>query len=218
MTELKTDFGYFNRDCLAIVAACADNPDMVARVAVFVELTIRQWFWQMPAAMATVDEFGAESKYLFGAKRAGYRYIQANKQALLADVQAYHEKKIDLDTLILRFLAIPNLGIVKASFLAQMTVGDGACLDMHNVASLGLNDQTFRLSKKLTVDTINKKIRAYNAVWREFGDSAYWWNSWCDGLAMNSFKRLTPSLAWIAERLQDGNHVSEMHRTLILGE
>lgn len=209
---------YFHRDCLAIVAAATDNPDIVARTATFTLLTIRQWFALVPPQLLDVDAKGKDSAFLFGSKRGGYVFIQEHKRALLGHVQAYHAGKLDLDGVILRFLEIPGLGIVKSSFLAQMLVGDGACLDMHNLEWLGLSESAFRLSKKLTVPTVVRRIATYNAAWRAHGDSAWWWNSWCDGLAARSGARMVQTLGWIADRIGNGAEVSALHRVTILGE
>ena len=209
---------YFHRDCMAIVNAAIDNPDIVARTATFTLCTIRQWFALVPPQLTDIDRNGAESTFLFGSKRGGWLYVQEHKRELLKNVQSYHAGKLDLEGLILRFLAIPGLGIVKTSFLAQMLVGDGACLDMHNLEALGLPNTTFRLSKGLKVANVVKRIATYNAVWRAHGDSAYWWDTWCDTLAARSGARMGRTLGWIADRIGNGAEVSALHRVAVLGE
>lgn len=174
---------HYSRDCLPIVAASQASVEIFQRAAIFTSLTIRQLFVTIPLQMADVELNGVESRFLFGPKRDAWRYIAANRESLWHAARSCHAGQIDLDSLVLEFLAIPGLGIVKASFLAQLTTGQGACIDAHNLRELGLDETAFRLSKKLTFPTIRKRIQAYNAVWRCRGDSAYWWNLWCDGVA-----------------------------------
>lgn len=204
-TARATD--HFKADCLPIVRAVQKSPEIWARAAVFVILTIRQMFTLMERQMAEVDDVGADAKALFGWKRSAYRYIQAHKYELWQRAKLAKSGQITLNDLIQDYLAIPGLGIVKASFLAQLTVGDGACIDAHNLRVLGLNTEAFKTPKTLLAGTIRKRIEAYNAVWRVTGDSATWWNLWCDGLAVTR-----PT--WFA----NGAEVSALHRKCILGK
>lgn len=173
---------YFHHDCIEIANASLQDLDVFKNVGALVLLSIRQPFIVMPQQMADVWEKGRDSAFLFGHKRHGFDFIQTHAvrlQRLAREVK----QSGDLDSYILALLECPNLGIVKASFFAQMTVADGACLDSHNLARLGLAETAFRLPKTLKIDSVHKRIRAYNAVWRMEGDSAYWWNSWCDHVA-----------------------------------
>ncbi len=82
-----------------------------------------------------------------------------------------------------------------------MTVCQGACLDSHNLKALGLDVNTFKTPKSLTVKTIALRITVYNATWQAIGDSAHWWNGWCDFIAT-----LYP------KRFANGAAVSALHR------
>lgn len=195
---------HFENDARWIASKVQESPDNLVSTAVLVLLTIRQPFYGISAQVTDVRTKGATSSYLFGMKRDGYRYAVENKASLHNAVKDRVAGKITLDALILRFLEIPGLGIVKASFLAQMAVCEGACLDTHNLLALGLHAQTFKTPKTLQVATIARKIAAYNAVWRAIGDSAHWWNGWCDFVAT-----LYPA------RFTDGAAVSAFHRLAI---
>lgn len=195
---------HYTRDCLPIVAASQASVDTFQRAAIFTSLTIRQMFVTIPLQMVDVESNGVDSRFLFGPKRDAWHYIAANRETLWHAAKACRAGQIDLDSLILEFLSIPGLGIVKASFLAQLTTGQGACIDAHNLRELGLDENAFRLSKKLTVGTIRKRIQAYNSVWRCRGDSAYWWNLWCDRVAVRR-------PAWF----ESGRECSALHRVIL---
>jgi len=195
----------FDIDCLPIVARAQDSADSFPGIGALVLCSIRQPFAIMPIQMADVARNGASARSLFGWKSAGFAYIQANKVALHRAAVGAYGKAEELDNLIMRYLAIPGLGIVKASFLAQMTVGAGACLDSHNLASIGLNLLTFRTPKKLKESSIRKRLTAYNAAWQAVGSSAAWWDSWCEGMAARRD-------SWF---LRGAAQVSALHRLAI---
>lgn len=200
---------HFARDCLPIAAACLDSPDMVARAGCFTLLTIQQWLALVPRAFDDVMVNGAESRFAWGNKRNGVAYVLANKTLLHRAVERFHDNN-DLDSLLLEYMAIPGLGIVKASFLAQLTVANGACLDVHNLRALGLDINIFKTPKTLKPEFIMKRLRTYNATWRAHGDSAFWWDSWCDAYAARAQAK-SPI------KYQNGSEVSRVHR-VILGD
>jgi hypothetical protein len=199
--QTENQMSHFDHDARVIAREARESVDVFFWIAVFVILTIRQPFHTMRVQMADVRAKGAESRYLFGWKRQAFRFLAEHKAELQGAAIACHAGKLSLDSLIQEYLRIPGLGIVKASFLAQMTVEDGACLDTHNLRSLGLSESAFKTPKTLKPETIAQRISAYNAVWRNIGDSAHWWNSWCDMVAT-----LYPA------RYGNGAEVSGLHR------
>jgi len=202
---MLTTENYFARDCLRIVEKAQVSPDTVADVGCFVLLTIQQWLALVPRAMEDVRKNGVDSRFAWGNKKAGVAYVIANKTELHhCAVETYHGR-MTLDSLILHYLAIPGLGITKAQFLAQMTVGDGACLDMHNLRELGLSEAAFKTPKTLKVASIMKRIETYNAIWRAGNrDSAYWWNHWCNSYAIRKQAKSPIKYA-------NGSEVSRVH-------
>ena len=176
--------GHFDRDAIPIVAFSQESAENWARVASFALLTIRQMFVTMPKQMSELDRDGSACRYLYGWKADSFAFIHAHKREMWDNARAFMAGRIDLDSLILAYLAIPGFGIVKASFLCQMTVGNGACLDSHNLDRMGLRLDSFNCAKSLTVQTVRLRIKAYNRVWSSQGDSAYWWDSWCNYVAI----------------------------------
>jgi hypothetical protein len=199
---------HFYRDCTRIVRYSQSSPDAWADSACFTMLTIQQWLALVPRALDDVRISGPQSRFAWGNKRKGIEYILANKRGLWKSARAFKAGKIGLDDLILDYLAIPGLGIVKASFLAQLTVGDGACLDVHNLRAMGLDLDSFKTSKSLKVESIRKRIAVYNAAWRALGDSAYWWDTWCDSYAARA-------QAKSPYKYKDGAEVSNAHNIII---
>ncbi len=198
---------YFEKDCLDIAGAARANLGVFFDVGCLVLLSIRQPWQGMPAQLRDVKAKGRDSAYLFGFKRDGFDYLTAQAPRLQAIANATHASG-DLDAAIRAYLEIPGLGIVKASFLAQMTIGQGACLDTHNLVRLGLPETAFRTPKTLSGAAIDKRIAAYNATWQAVGDSAFWWNSWCDYLATRT-----------RNAFESGDAVSKTHRLpLILNQ
>jgi hypothetical protein len=176
---------YFANDCIPLACEARHSDKVFLEVATLVLLSIQQPWYGMPRQFADVRNNGRDSVYLFGAKRAGFDYVAEHARALRIDAQIAYDKK-DLDALVMRFLDVPCLGLAKASFLAQMTMADGACLDVHNLRSLGLDATALRLSKTLTIASKARKVSTYNSAWQSKGDSAFWWDSWCEGLLTRS--------------------------------
>jgi hypothetical protein len=192
---------YFQTDCLEVASAARHSDKVFVDTATMVLLSIQQPWQGVPAQFAHVRAHGRDSVYLFGAKRAGFDYVVEHAQALRIDAQIAHDTK-NLDALLMKYLAIPGLGLVKASFLAQLTIADGACIDLHNARRLGLTPNDLKLPKTLKDASRLAKISAYNATWRAHGDSEYWWNSWCDNMVGTSYNK----------RLASGAQVSAIHR------
>ncbi len=192
---------YFETDCLDVSIEARRHNRTFVETGAMVLLSIQQPWQGMPAQFAHVREHGRDSVYLFGAKRKGFDYLTEHAQELREyAVKCFYEH--DLDALVMRYLDIPCLGLAKASFLAQLTINQGACLDIHNLRRLGLAPSDVLLPKTLTNKTKAKKVSAYNSAWQAVGDSAYWWNSWCDNMVGTSYNK----------RLTSGAQVSALHR------
>jgi len=204
----------FATDCLWIMERAQASADTFPGIAALVLLSIQMPFYRIPLMVRDVAENDYAAKSLWGWKSNGLHYVRAHKRELHASAQRFARGEIDLDSLILDYLAIPGMGIVKASFMAQLTVGDGACLDTLNLRTLGLSEEAFKLSKSLTVKTVRARIHAYNSVWRGVGDSAHWWDAWCELVAKRSFNILGRSIGKPGSAAHD---VSALHRLAITG-
>tara|TARA_R110000796_G_scaffold210082_2_gene326353 strand:+ start:1055 stop:1648 length:594 start_codon:yes stop_codon:yes gene_type:complete len=196
----------YNRDCKTIAKFAMKNPDNLARVTTFVLTTIQAGLATTRNQMLDIDEHGADSKYLWGNKRAGYEYMQEHKAVIFAAIKAA-VKAGDAVGAIDVLTNVPNLGIVKAAFVAQMCGLDVACIDSHNCDRLGLARTALKFPKGVKPETKRKKITDYVALTQRTGGSEYWWNTWCEYVAGNRANK----------SLSTGNEVSMFHVVAVMG-
>jgi hypothetical protein len=172
----------YNRDMPLLRAHALASPDGLVDVIAFVLSTIQQPLASCARQMADIRAHGAASVYLFGSKRAGYEYAVEHREVLFAAVV----KAVEVGDVVgaVDVLAnVPGLGVVKASFVAQIVGLEVACLDSHNLKRLGLPETAFRLSKGVKPATKRAKIAAYVQACGDTGGAEYWWNSWCSHVA-----------------------------------
>lgn len=174
----------YKRDCKKIARYALKNPDNLVRVATFVLTTIQAGLATTHNQMLDIDKNGADSKYLWGSKRQGYEYLQAHKQ-ILFDAMKDAVKHDDIVGAVDILTRVPCLGIVKASFVAQMIGLDVSCIDSHNCDRLGLARTALRFSKKVKPEVKRKKIEDYITFTQQTGGAEYWWNTWCNYVAGN---------------------------------
>jgi len=162
------------------------NPDKLLDVGTMVLLSIRMQWVGVGNQMIDVRKNGSKSKCLWGFKRDGYIYLRDNRKRLYQHVRDYRAGRIWLDDLMREFLKVPGLGLPKAGFLCQLTVGDGGCLDMHNLERFGLDASTLIIPKRRNVSeqmqVIDDYISHYLHTCLACGGSEKLWNDWCHWL------------------------------------
>jgi len=178
----------YDRDMPLMRAHALASPSGFVDVVAFVLCTIQQPLQSVRRQMDDLRANGAESKYLFGSKRAGYAYAVAHAATLHAAMKAAVKANDTIGAIDI-LTNIPGLGVVKASFVAQIIGFEVACLDGHNLARLGLAESAFKLAKTVKPETKRKKIAAYVKACADTGGARYWWNSWCDYVAGNKANR-----------------------------
>ena len=178
----------YDRDMPLMRAHALASPKGLTDVVAFVLCTIRQPLQSVRQQMTDIRANGAESKYLFGAKRAGYEYTVEHAAVLHAAVVKAVEVNDTIGAVDV-LSNVPGLGIVKASFVAQICGLEVACLDSHNLVRLGLPETAFKLAKTVLPVTKRKKIAAYVAACGSTGGARYWWDTWCDYVAGNKANR-----------------------------
>ena len=178
----------FDRDMPQMRAHALRSPDGLVDIIAFVLCTIQQPLQSVARQMADVRTNGAASKYLFGSKRDGYQYAVDHKHILHAALLAA-DANADAIGFVDVMSNVPGLGIVKASFVAQICGFETACLDTHNLKRLGLAETAFKLAKSVKPDTKRKKIADYLALCVSTGGSRFWWNAWCATVAGNRANR-----------------------------
>lgn len=182
----------FDRDMPLLRAHALSCPQGLVDVIAFVLCTIQQPLQSVAKQMADIRANGAEARALFGSKRGGYTYAVEHKEVLFAAVSKGAEVG-DVVGTVDALLAIPGLGVVKASFVAQICGLEVACLDTHNLRALGLSESAFKLPKGLKADTRRAKVAAYIALCCETGGSRHWWNTWCATVAGSKYNRSLPT-------------------------
>lgn len=198
---------YYSRDVAAISSHALATPAGLVDVIAFTLTTIRQPLASCVRQMSDVRLNGAAARSLFGSKSAGYAYAVEHAFGLHAAMVACVESG-DVVLAVDILSAIPGLGVVKASFVAQMLGLEASCLDSHNLARLGLKEDAFKLPKGLKPETKRAKIAAYLAVCAEHGGARYWWNTWCDYVA----EKAGPN-----KSLATGDIVSAFHVSAVIG-
>ena len=174
----------YDRDMPLMRAHALASPQGLTDVIAFVLATIQQPLQSVANQMRDIRLNGAQSKYLFGSKRIGYTYALNHQEVLFAAVTKACELN-DVVGAVDVLSNVPGLGIVKASFVAQICGLEVACLDTHNLKALGLAETAFKLAKSVKPETKRGKIDRYVEICRETGGSKHWWNTWCATVAGN---------------------------------
>ena len=170
------------------------GPDALVNTGLFVLLTIQAGLSTVRGSMVKVERDGYAADCLWGKKSDGYEYLQDNAEYLygklyhIADTKGYESVEACADVIQL-FMQVPNLGMVKAAFLAQCLGFNVACIDSHNIKRLGISPNLAK-SPPATMKpaTVRKKVEQYVELTQVEG-SEYWWNTWCEYVAGNRANR-----------------------------
>lgn len=181
------------------------SPHDLLGLGAFVLLTIRQPLRRVPRALADVRRHGRQSRWLFGHKVRGFAYLAEHKVSLFAEASAAIDTK-DAERALWAFVDVPNLGLVKAGFVAQCLGLSVGCLDTHNLERFGLDAESLRCRKEWSRARKARAIANYLDLCGRFGGAEYLWDSWC---------------AYVADRQLDlfagidADSISELHVTAI---
>lgn len=189
----------YNRDMPVMAKHGLSSPDGLVDIVTFVLCTIQQPLQQVGNQIVDIRANGADSKYLFGAKRNGYQFILDNKNTIYDGILEC-KKHNDVIGVVELLTTIPSLGMVKAGFVAQCLGFNVACIDSHNLDRLGMARSALRLAKGIKPELKRKKIADYVAFCQEKG-AKYWWDTWCNYVADKGTNK----------RLKTGDEVSAYH-------
>ena len=197
----------YNRDVKEIKSFVRwGGTDAFVNTGLFVLLTIQAGLSTVKGSMEKVSIDGVKANCLWGKKDEGYKYLIKHGDYLrsemykIADAKGYNSVEACADVVEL-FMQVPNLGMVKASFLAQCLGFNVACIDSHNVKRLGINPNLVKTPPKaMKPETARRKVEEYIVLTQREG-SKYWWNTWCEYVAGNKANR----------KLTTGNVVSKFH-------
>ena len=182
----------YREDVAAIEAHVAASPAGLVDVIEFVLCTIQAGLSTVKAQREDIAQHGLKSKFLWGKKSDGLEYARTHASYLWGKLHHLKEKgRNDPETIAqatLLLMDVPNLGMVKASFVLQCIGFNTACIDSHNLTRLGLKPSAVKVSDKLSPKARKAKVLSYIALCQEQG-SEYWWNSWCEYVAGNRANR-----------------------------
>jgi len=195
----------YKRDNKKIAQFILKDADNTVIGITFVLGTIQNALSNVGKFMDGVANGGADSIAMTG-KRNGYLYAVEHKYVLHEALKAavkHNDPVGAIDVLT----NVPNLGIVKAAFVAQLVGLDVACLDSHNLDRLGLNRAALKFAKTVKPETKLKKIQDYVHLTQVTGGTEYWWDTWCNYVAGNRGNK----------KLTTGDMVSKYHADCIIG-
>tara|TARA_B110000285_G_scaffold139944_1_gene156649 strand:+ start:1147 stop:1857 length:711 start_codon:yes stop_codon:yes gene_type:complete len=183
----------YKRDVQEIINIC-DNKKSVLPVVTFTLCTIQAGLSTCKAQIEDVNKLGANSRFMWGLKGDGYNYAKQN-DAYLWGKMNHIKDTMGLDSVeacvevVRLFMNVPNLGMVKASFVAQMFGFNVSCIDSHNIKRLGLKPSVVQTPpSKMSEGGKLKKVTAYVEMCQLEG-TAYWWDTWCEYVAGNRANR-----------------------------
>ena len=195
----------YKRDNKKIAEFILQDADNTVIGITFVLGTIQNALSNVGKFMDGVANEGADS-IAMTMKRNGYLYAVEHKHVLHEALKAavkHNDPVGAIDVLT----NVPNLGIVKAAFVAQLVGLDVACLDSHNLDRLGLDRAALRFAKTVKPETKRKKIQDYVHLTQVTGGTEYWWDTWCNYVAGNRGNK----------KLTTGDMVSKYHADCIIG-
>jgi hypothetical protein len=154
---------------------CQKSPQHMINAGLMALLSARQQWSGIGSQMADVADNGVRSKYLFGYKRAGYKYLLKHADALYTETMTLEQ---DIDLLDL-WSTVPGLGLAKAGFVVQLVRGRIGCIDSHNAKLYDVGPGQLRLDPRLTVKGRNLKLEQYIDLCEALGGSTSLWKQWC---------------------------------------
>ena len=186
----------YNRDAIEIKNT-AKYKNSVCGIVGFTLSTIQAGLQTCTGQAEKVIQHGLKADCLWGLKDKGLEYAIKNDaylyQKTMHIVDQYGYDSIEgITEVILLFMQVPNLGMVKASFVAQMLGFNISCLDSHNLKRLGLSANFTKIPATMTDAGKRKKIKVYIELCQLEG-TEYWWNTWCDYVAGNTANRSLPT-------------------------
>ena len=163
----------YQRDCKEIEQHALASPAGLVDVIEFTLCSIQAGLSTIKLQRKDIAKQGISSRFLWGKKAEGLQYAMKHRERLWGKLVALREASSDnVETVcdaVDLLEAVPNLGLVKASFVAQMLGFNVACLDSHNLKRIGKTEAFVRLEKTLKPKTRRKKIVRYVSFCQERG-------------------------------------------------
>jgi hypothetical protein len=170
---------------------CAlESPTNLRQVGLFVQWTIKTHFAYVPAMMQEARIMGRDSKYWNATKRRAYDALTSEAETLWQDMGTWHRRLETepaqapvLAEALRRMVERPGVGIVKAGFYVQVVLGDGGCVDRHNLRQAGLRETAFERIPA-SAEGLTAKLHTYIQTCAALGGRATRWNQGCPTLSV----------------------------------
>ena len=140
-------------------------------------------------------------------KSKGAKYVYENRYELYNESMKLikSKKKNAKADFVLRWVQVPGLGPVKASFVAQLMAGWVGCIDVHNIRKYMPDEDPKKGTPSrwqcagLSLETQRKKVVDYIEFCERVGGPKVLWDQWCNARPLEMPK------------LIDGEHLSGLH-------
>ncbi len=180
------------------------DADALKRAALFVLCTIQQQLETVPVALTDMVALGVGSRFAWGHKKKGIKYLDGHASELYRDAIAARDNPVEL---LDAFLRVPGFALVKAGFLCQIFAGTVGCIDLHNIKLYGVSASAVRYRTDCCKSgTLANRRARYVALCESLGGAPALWSRWCDYVA-----KIRPA-NWA-----DGADVSKFHVDVITG-
>jgi len=189
----------FAKHQVKIMKWAMKNADNIFLLILMVSLSIRQPWAVIGKQLQDVQANGSNSKYLFGSKKDLYFHVMENKQAIFQLLKDTKAGNIPQAECLYQLTKIPGLGLAKAGFVMQLSIGMAGCIDSHNVTMFGVNPNALKMGK-VKAEKALEKAKMYLDLCEKLGGTEFLWDNWCNFVAVRHPKHF-----------QDGNDVSARH-------
>ncbi len=170
----------FSTDQPKVAKIARSSTEGFAKVAGFAIASANQKFYSMGEICDSIAKDGADSVYLARHQREGLTQVLDYDPFIHHEITKWQGDPARWENVAFRrFLTIPGLGLVKAGFLIQLTLGRIGCLDTHNITKYGIKPSVVAWRKYYTW----KHVDNYINTCRNLGGAEYLWNTWCAGIA-----------------------------------
>ena len=179
----------YRQDCTLIAEFGNSSPEGLLNVATFVLATIQTPISRAATVAEDMRIRGVKSKYLNVSKRRALEHLTRRKKSLYNKLQSAET----VNEVVEHIIQVPGLGVVKASFVAQLLGWEVGCIDRHNLILYNVKPNTVNIPPSLTQATRQRKIADYVAACEQIGGSEFLWNSWCDHVAGTKWNKRLPT-------------------------
>lgn len=173
----------YDRDVPLIRQIALESDHGFVRVVTLALLSIRQPFSRMQRQMQDVAQSRQESVWLWGNKRSGRQFTLDHAGRLRGSLIKPQPAEVAIKTLC----SVPGLGLVKSGFVAQMLGYNVGCLDIRNIARLGLSHKQTYFNKHQPEHIRLRRIHQYVALCSALGGARTLWDMWCEEIARDGF-------------------------------